>query len=989
MAQRQSLPTPRDPRPPRFGPVLVVVVYLVVSGVYILTSDWILALFVSEPHAMQRIQSFKGLAFVGVTGLMLYFLVRAAVRRAQAYQSRLEASSSELGHITATVPGIVLQARLDASGNWTFPYVSDPIESVFRLTRDQINADPMSMFRVIDPRDIDELNRLIERSRAELGAATLDFRITTSQGEHKWIRSQSVASREPDGSTLFHAVLIDVTEARRRDAMREGQSATLRMLIAGAPLGSVLESLASLAEAQAPDVRCTILLVDPATNSLSLGAAPSMDPGFAQALNGIPIGPDCGVCGAAAFHNRRVISEDTYSDPLCRSYADLARQYNLRACWSVPIAQQGEQVLGTLAFYHSAARRPTESDLRFAGQIADLAAVVIAQRQGETALRESERRYRQIVETAQEGVWLVDSQWRTTFVNEYMARMFGRPVEQLVGRAMSDLLGAAQHDQIRDHVLSRAERAGESLDLTIQRPDGTEISAIFTTNPIPDEQDRFSGALAMVTDITSRKRIEESLEESEERFRMLVSQSHVVIWQVDVPSTTFVYVSDFARSLLGYPVEAWYEPHFWINHVHPEDRQAVQQFSRRHTSAGKDHVFEYRMVGAGGKEVWVRDFVSVVCDGDRPARLLGAMVDITAEKRAQAELRESEERYRSIIEDQTELICRFLPGGSITFSNDAFDRFFDSGAHAAESRSVFSLLGESGSRALASTLRTLSPKRPVGQFQHRIAPDHREERTISWTCRALFEDSGQAVRYQAVGNDITELTEARDELLQTNQRQTLLLDELDHRVKNSLAGLLSLISLSEKEALGVEELASSIRARVQTMAATHSLLSASHWRSVELHALLQGLTPGETLGSVSFDGPSVNIPARQVTALGMIIQELMTNSVKYGGLSSDGGSVTIHWALDGAPDGRRILQLEWTERGGAPISGPIRPRLGVSLINGFARSELAGEARLSFPTEGATHHFLFRLDNHPRAEPDLIEGSEGVEASAGPQDLRA
>ncbi len=702
-----------EPRPPRFGPAIVVAIYVCVAGAYIFLSDWLTSVLVSDINHMWMVQTIKGMLFIFVTGLLLYVLVRAAVQQAHAFHAKLEAGAAELRRITATVPGIVIQSRIDAKGIWSFPFVSNAIESVFGLTPAQVAQDPMSMFRTFDPRDVEHMNGVFERARRDLAPTSDEFRIITPSGQHKWIRIQSVASRTADGATLFHMVLFDVTEEKRRESLREEQASILRMLMAGAPIQQVLEAIAHLAESQTQDLRCTILLVDDERKQLRCGTAPSMDAECVKRIDGIPIGPGSGVCGTAAYINKLVICENTFTDPACQPYLELLSQYELRSCWSVPIARKGEHVLGTLAFYHRKTRVPTESEIKLAGEIADLAAVVISQKRSEEALRDSE------------------------------------------------------------------------------------------------------------------------------------------------------------------------------------------------------------------------------------------------------------DRYRSIIEDQTEFICRFLPDGSIVFANDAFCRFFEFDPRQHQSQNILRLMDIEDEHKLTSLLRTLTRSEPVGHFEHKMSSSNRHECVISWTCRALFDDDSHVVRYQAVGNDVTALSDAQSELLQINHRQTLLLDELDHRVKNSLAGLLSLITLSEHEARSVDDLATSIRGRVQTMSATHSLLSASHWRAVDLESLLHRLTPGETRGSVSFDGPPVAIPARQVTAMGMIAQELMTNSVKYGGLSSETGTVAVQWSSEELPDARRILRLLWTERGGPPIHTPIKPRLGISLINGFTRSELGGEPSLNFEPVGVRHEFLFRLDQKP------------------------
>lgn len=119
----------------------------------------------------------------------------------------------------------------------------------------------------------------------------------------------------------------------------------------------------------------------------------------------------------------------------------------------------------------------------------------------------------------------------------------------------------------------------------------------------------------------------------ERRYRSLVERMHVVTWEGDPATMRFTYVSEYAERLLGYPREAWYEPNFWIERLHPEDREATVEYCRSTTAAGKDHRFDYRMLHADGSIVWIDDVVQVTTDADRIVGVCGLMIDITERKK--------------------------------------------------------------------------------------------------------------------------------------------------------------------------------------------------------------------------------------------------------------------------------------------------------------------------------------------------------------------
>ncbi|MCI0365300.1 MAG: PAS domain-containing protein [Phycisphaerales bacterium] len=224
-------------------------------------------------------------------------------------------------------------------------------------------------------------------------------------------------------------------------------------------------------------------------------------------------------------------------------------------------------------------------------------------------------------------------------------------------------------------------------------------------------------------------------------------------------------------------------------------------------------------------------------------------------------------------------------------------------------------------------------------------------------------EEGKLLRAWGTQRDITERKRAQDALLESTELQRMMLSELDHRVRNNLAALAALIDISKRDKKDVTEFAESIKGRVQAMSAVHSLLSRAHWQAVSFRSLIESLTPFDLRGSVILDGSDVLITPRQVTALGMIVQELMANSLKYGGLKSRGGQVALQWTVQDEPSKRsRRLDLTWQESGGPTIDGIPKSGQGTGLIEGFVRTELRGEVKMTYPPTGAAHRFILNLD---------------------------
>jgi len=130
-----------------------------------------------------------------------------------------------------------------------------------------------------------------------------------------------------------------------------------------------------------------------------------------------------------------------------------------------------------------------------------------------------------------------------------------------------------------------------------------------------------------------------ALGQSERKFQDLVQSINAIVWEVEVSSFKFTFVSEQAEAILGYPVEQWLgEPNFWASHIHPDDREQAVDYCFRCTRALANHEFEYRMIARDGRIVWLRDLATVESAGGVPLRLRDVMFDITERKQLEAQL---------------------------------------------------------------------------------------------------------------------------------------------------------------------------------------------------------------------------------------------------------------------------------------------------------------------------------------------------------------
>ncbi len=217
-------------------------------------------------------------------------------------------------------------------------------------------------------------------------------------------------------------------------------------------------------------------------------------------------------------------------------------------------------------------------------------------------------------------------------------------------------------------------------------------------------------------------------------------------------------------------------------------------------------------------------------------------------------------------------------------------------------------------------------------------------RCLPWSPADL--DAARDLRTSLLNVVLRRITEAARERKRALERDQLLMAELDHRVKNTLANIEALVMQTSASADSLSGFVTGLAARIQSMAKAHSLLSQSRWEGVAINDLLMEELDPYIRGHPAFDiaGPNLVLTSKSALALSLAIHELATNAGKYGALSTAGGRVSIHWALTENGD----LKLAWTESGGPRVSAPTRRGFGSTLIERALAMETDGTATLRY-----------------------------------------
>ena len=332
----------------------------------------------------------------------------------------------------------------------------------------------------------------------------------------------------------------------RKEALRAVEATVLEMVAADAPLDRTLDALARGFESLAEGMLASILLVEDGVR-VRHGAAPSLPAAWVRVVDGQPIGPNEGSCGAAAFLKRPVIVTDIATDPRWVGYRDAALAHGLRACWSVPIMGPDRSVLGTFALYYSKPRKPTPRQLELATHASNLATVAIRRHQQHEAVVESEERARLVIETALDGHVLMDSDGVVRGWNARAVEIFGWTSEDAVGRTLSTLIIPERYRTQHEAGLRRYLATGvgpilnRRIEITALHRDGHEFAVELAITPIP-RADRLMFS-AFIEDITTAKLAEEALRESQEHLSLVYDHVDDVLFHLRVEPQGYRFVS--------------------------------------------------------------------------------------------------------------------------------------------------------------------------------------------------------------------------------------------------------------------------------------------------------------------------------------------------------------------------------------------------------------------------------------------------------------
>ncbi len=284
----------------------------------------------------------------------------------------------------------------------------------------------------------------------------------------------------------------------------------LQQINHGVSLHQVLDEMAREVERLHPGMLCSILLLDEDGRHLRHGAAPSLPDFYNQAIDGLAIGEGVGACGTAAHRGERVITEDIRQDPAwTTAFRFLARRADVQSCWSQPIKDGKQRVLGTFAIYHPQPAQPSDTEIALIERMADLAARAIEQTHIQNDLRLKDY----ALNASANAVLITDKDARVQWANPAFSELTGYSLSEAVGLNIRDLVKSGKQEPGYYQSIWKTILAGNVWhgELVNRHKDGAEYDEEMTITPIKNAAGEITHFIAVMRNVTERKKAEEQI----------------------------------------------------------------------------------------------------------------------------------------------------------------------------------------------------------------------------------------------------------------------------------------------------------------------------------------------------------------------------------------------------------------------------------------------------------------------------------------------
>jgi PAS domain S-box-containing protein len=547
---------------------------------------------------------------------------------------------------------------------------------------------------------------------------------------------------------------------------------------------------------------------------------------------------------------------------------------------------------------------------------------VTARIEAESALRDSEERLRLSLRAGRLAAWDWNLASGDVSWNDEHFRVLGYAVEEVA--PSFEAWAARVHPDDIDGTIASLNIAAERREhyhheFRLLLPGGTVRWCNAQGMYFYGDGGDAVRMIGVMEDVTQRRQFEQTLFQSEERFRQFAENSADVLWIADAtqapPRLEFLnaaFERVWGSSRLG--VVGNIDP--FLSFVHSDDRGRVSDMLPR-LLAGEPHTAEYRIIRPDTGEVrWILDTGFAVRDGSgRIIRVAGIATDVTDRKRAEAGVQESRRRLRALIEGMPQLVWRAVGSGEWVWASPQWTEFTGQPTEQSHGLGWLAMVHEDD-RLAAKAAWERAVDSGGFEMTGRLKKADSTYRWFQTRATPVRDEDGAIVEWLGTCTDV-------DDLHRLQEEQKVLVAELQHRTRNLLAVVRSVGGQTLATSMSLEDFGDRFNDRLHALSRVQGLLSRSEQEPITIgalvHAELDALAASIGTGRVVVEGPDVALRNSTVQTLSLALHELATNARKYGALSNDRGVLTVRWHVRECKQSS-ILDIEWLEENEQPVA---------------------------------------------------------------------
>ncbi len=574
---------------------------------------------------------------VAIQQAHLYLEVQLELEERQRVEAALQESQARLEAVAANLPGAILRYRLCPDGTDGILYMSPGCDRLWEIEAEAVINDARLLCSMICPDDLPGMRASVMASAQALTPWNWNWRITTPSGVEKWLEAWGQPIREANGNVLWDTLILDVTDRKRAEiALQTSESR--------------FQSLAD----NVPGVLYGYRLRPDGTDQFTY-----ISSGFREVYGFEPDG---------ALTNSSVVWAMIHPDDVALLQQTIEVSRCTLSTWQVEYrvitpAGQTKWLQGIA--------RPTaqpNGDVIWDGLIVDIG----ERKQAEEALAASEQRLRAIIEAEPECVKVLALDGTVLEMNPAgLALIDADAPDQVIGLPATTFI----QPECRQSFEAMGQRVSQGtaarLEFGVQGLKGTHRWVDSHAVPLRNEHNQIAAILAITRDISDRKQAEEALAASEQKLSTLISNLPGYVYRVkNDPHYTPDFISQGVEAITGHHPDEYLVTRTIScgQEIHPDDAQIVWDRVQQAVGDRSPYECEYRLITKTGQEKWVWERGQGIYDeGGTLLYLEGFVTDISSQKQAEADLRDSEARYRLLAENTYDLVCLHDPVGSCLY----------------------------------------------------------------------------------------------------------------------------------------------------------------------------------------------------------------------------------------------------------------------------------------------------------------------------------